>query len=74
MKCFSDDITKIIKSNDIFIVIIVESWLGKNDNCPKIHGFTNYMTERKRKCKPRRDSGGVLIYYRQDIGKGFKKW
>ena len=61
----------IIKSHDIFI--IVESWLGKNDSCPKIHGFVNYTSERKRKGKVRRDSGGVLIYYRQDIGKGVQK-
>ena len=71
VKCFSDDITEIIKSHDIFI--IVESWLGKNDNCPKINGFMNYRNERKRKCKARRDSGGMLIYYRQDIGKGVQK-
>ena len=31
------------------------------------------MSERKRKCNARRDSGGVLIYYRQDIGKGVQK-
>ena len=72
MKCISDDITEIIKSHDIFI--IVESWFGKNDNYPKIHGFANYMTERKTKCKLRRDSGGVLIYYDRTLGRGFKKW
>ena len=33
----------------------------------------NYRNERKRKCKACRDSGGILIYYRQDIGKRVQK-
>lgn len=71
VKCLSDSVIEQIQGHDIFI--IVESWLGKNDNCPAIHGYMNYRSERKRKCKAKRDSGGILVYYRQDIGKGIQK-
>ena len=71
MKCTTPDIIDIIKRHDIFIVI--ETWLGSQDACPQIKGYMNFCSERKKKCKAKRNSGGLIIYYRQELGKGVCK-
>lgn len=70
-KCTTSDIINIVNDHDIFI--ITESWLDQSDSCPIIPGFSNFRSERKRKCKARRNSGGIIVYFRQNLGRGIKK-
>ena len=67
VRCTTSDIIDIINDRDIFIII--ESWLGPLDSCPMITGFSNFRSERKKKCKARRNSGGIIVYCRQNIAK-----
>ena len=36
-------------------------------------GFLNFRSERKKKCKARRNSGGIIVYIRKNIAKGVTK-
>ena len=71
MKCVSPDLVGIITKHDIFIVL--ETWLEGQDQCPKIDGFMNFRSERNKKSRAKRNSGGLIVYYRQTIGKGVHK-
>ena len=71
VKCLSPDIIQIVNSHDIFLIL--ESWLGPDDRCPHINGFTNFRSERKKKCKARRNLGGIIVYVRKEIARGVIK-
>ena len=71
IKCTTSDIIDIINDHDIFI--FVEYWLGPVDSCPMIIRFSNFRSERKENCKARRNSGEIIVYYRQNIAKGVQK-
>ena len=71
VKCRNDDIIRMISRYDIFAVL--ESWLDPENACPLINGFANFRSERKKKCKAKRNSGGLIIYCRQELVKGVTK-
>jgi len=71
VKCQSADIADIIKQHDIFAIL--ESWLDTNDSCPTIDGYVNFRSDRKKKRKAKRNSGGIIIYCRSNIVKGLSK-
>ena len=60
VKCRNDDIIRMISRYDIFAVL--ESWLDPEDACPVINGFANFRSERKKKCKAKRNSGGLIMW------------
>ena len=70
-KCESDDIQRLINQHDIFILL--ESWLGPDDACPKIASYSNFRNERKKHRRANRHSGGILIFFRQNISGGISK-
>ena len=71
LKCLCPEITQIVNDHDIFVIL--ESWLGPDDSCPNINGYTNFRSERKKEWKARRNSGGIIIYIRKNIAKGVTK-
>ena len=71
MKCTHNDIVKLIGNHDIFTIL--ESWLDPDDACPSVPGYINFRSERKRNCKAKRSSGGIIIYCRKSIIKGVTK-
>ena len=71
VKCTCPDVVEIVNSHDIFVIL--ESWLGSDDICPYIDGFLNFRSERKKKRKARRHSGGIIVYIRKSIAKGVQK-
>ena len=71
VKCLCPDVVEIVNSHDIFVIL--ESWLGADDSCPHMDGFLNFRSERKKKCKARRNSGGIIVYIRKNIAKGVTK-
>ena len=46
-KCQTEDLQKIIKNHDIFVIL--ETWLDSSDNCPTVAGYSTFRSERKRK-------------------------
>ena len=72
LKCTDNDVINVIQRHDIFAIL--ESWLDPDDACPTIPGYANFRTERKKKCKARRNSGGIIIYCRKEIIKGITKF
>ena len=71
VKCRNDDIIRMISRYDIFTIL--ESWLDPDDACPLINGFANFRSERKKKCKSKPTSGGLIIYCHQELLKGVTK-
>ena len=67
VKCVSPDLVGISSKHDIFIVL--ETWLEGQDQCPKIDGFMNFRSERNKKSRAKRNAGGLIVYYKQTIGK-----
>ena len=65
------EIIQIVNDHDLFVIL--ESWLGPDDSCPNINGYTNFRSERKKKWKARRNAGGIIIYIRKSIAKGVTK-
>ena len=72
VKCLSPDIVQIRNSHDN--LVILESWLVPDDRCPHINGFTNFRSERKKKCKARRNSGGIIVYVPKELQKVSSNW
>ena len=71
-KCRSPDILNLVQQHDIFC--FVESWLSPNDACPKIHGYNSFRSDRMSKHKNARShSGGILIYFKNNISGGLAK-
>ena len=71
VKCEHDDVTWIIKSHDIFAIL--ESWLDHEESCPRIENYINFRSERKKKSKAKRNSGGMIIYCPKTLSKGIRK-
>ena len=71
VKCTDNDVIDVIQWHDIFAIL--ESLLDPDDACPTIRGYANFRTERKKKCKARRNPGGIIIYCRKEIIKGLTK-
>ena len=71
LKCQTPDVIDIISKHDIFAVM--ESWLDKGDSCPVMNGFANFRSDRKKKRKSKRGSGGILIYCRSKLVNGVSK-
>ena len=47
--------------------------IDPDDAFPLINGFANFRSERKKKCKAKRNSWGLIIYCRQELVKGVTK-
>ena len=72
LKCQTPDIIDIISKHDLFAVM--ESWLDRDDSCPVVNGYTNFCSDRKKKRKSKRGSGGILIYCRSKLVNGVSKY
>ena len=57
--------------HDIFAII--ESWLDPGEGVPKIDGYTSIRSDRKKNSKAKRTSGGLIIYYKNNISNGIEK-
>ena len=66
-----DDVVNIIMRHDIFAII--ESWLDPGEVVPKIDGYTSIRSDRKKNSKAKRTSGGLIIYYKNNISSGIEK-
>ena len=51
----------------------MQSWLDRDDSCPVVNGYTNFRSDRKKKRKSKRGSGGILIYCRSKLVNGVSK-
>ena len=51
----------------------MESWLDMDDCCPGMNGYVNFRSDRKKKRKSKRSSGGFLIYCRSSLVNGVSK-
>ena len=51
----------------------MESWLDRDDSCPVVNGYTNFRSDRKKKRKSKRGSGGILSYCRSKLVNGVSK-
>ena len=71
IKAETSDIQNIVKDHDIFIFL--ETWLERHHSCPAISGYSVFRSERKRHVKAKRNSGGLAIYYKQNLAKGIVK-
>ena len=71
MKCEHRDVIRVIEKHDIFAIL--ESWLDPEDACPKIKDYVNFRSERKKKQKAKRNSGGIIIYCHKTVSKGIRK-
>ena len=50
-------------------VFISEAWTNESSNVD-MNGFRSFCKHRKRKRTAKRDSGGIVVYFREDIAKG----
>ena len=62
LKCMTDDIQKIIKEHDVFV--IVESWLDSKDRISRADGYINFRSDRE---KQSRASGGIIVYCKSTL-------
>ena len=53
------------------IICMCEAWTNERSNIT-LEGYEHYAFYRKRKPRAKRDSGGLILYYRTDIAKGIK--
>ena len=71
VKCETTDIIRLIEKHHIFS--ICETWLEKGDACPLIPLYTPFRTERKKHPKAIRNSGGIIMFIKNDIIRGVTK-
>ena len=71
VKYNTPEIQKLIHNHDI--ICFLESWLGPHDACPNIDGYIAFRSERKKHRKAKRNSGGILVYCKQEISGGISK-
>ena len=61
------------KIQDHHIYGCQETWLSKEDQCPDIHGYSLFRSERKKHVRAFRNSGGSVIYVKRSILGGVTK-
>ena len=71
IKLEHEDLINKVLSHHIFWV--QETWLGKNDPCPDIRGYSIFRSERKKHIKGLRNSGGSVIYVKRQFIGGISK-
>ena len=65
--------TLIDKITKHYIFGCQETWLGKDDTCPDIRGYSQFRSERKKHAKSKRHAGGSVIYVKRCILGGITK-
>ena len=65
-----DDFENLVKNCHIFC--LQETWL-ENQEAINVSGFEHFRSERVKNKRARRNSGGILIFYRESILKGIEK-
>ena len=71
IKLEHEDLINKVLSHHIFGV--QETWLGKDDPCPDIRGYSIFRSERKKHIKGLRNSGGSAIYVKRQFIGGISK-
>ena len=71
LKCTTDDIQKIIKQHDV--IAIVESWLDPKERIPRVDGYINFRSDRKKQSRAKRASGGLNVYCKSTLAGGITK-
>ena len=71
IKCGHDDVLKEIMDHHIYAV--QETWLGPQDACPAVPGYSLFRSERKRHHRAKRNSGGTIVFVKHSVQCGVQK-